>query len=108
MIKNILLVVLIVLMISCHKKTTTAIMQTDDELRTLNYIPAKVVLQTEMDGCGYLLALEDGTLLEPVNLNDTLKQNTLRLWVKYHTEKKGMSVCMMGTMIRIDDAKYLR
>ena len=108
MTKNTLFVLLIILAVSCHKKITSSILQTDDELRSLNYIPAKVVLQTEMDGCGYLIALEDGTLLEPINLNDTLKQNSLKIWVKYHTEKKGMSVCMMGKMVRIDDAKYLR
>ena len=87
MIKNIFFVTLIIVCISCHRKTTSALMQTNDELRNLKYIPAKVVLQTELDGCGYLLALEDGKMLDAINLNDTLKRNDLKIWVKYHLEK---------------------
>ena len=106
--RSLALLILITLILSCHRKTTSAVVITDDELRALNYIPAKVVLQTELDGCGFMLALEDGKMLEPTNLNDSLKQDRLRLWVKYHTKKNAMSVCMMGTPIVIDDAKYLR
>jgi len=105
---RILFLLVLTVLFSCHKKTTPAVIITDDELRTLNYIPAKVVLQTELAGCGYLLALEDGRMLEPTNLSDTLKQDQLRLWVKYHAKKNAMSVCMMGTPIIVDDVKYLR
>ena len=103
-----ILIAIVLLSISCHKKTSTVIIQTDEELRNLNYIPAKVVLQTELASCGYMLALEDGKMLEPLNLNDTLKQNNLRLWIKYHVEKNAMSVCMMGTIVKVEDAKFLR
>lgn len=96
------------LALSCHKKTTPVAVITDSELQALNYIPAKVTSQSGLAGCGFMLILEDGQMLEPVNLNDTLKQDQLRLWVKYQVEKKGMSVCMMGTMVRVQDAKFLR
>src|SRR5438105_11886933 len=100
--KKIVLFLFIVFAISCHKKTSMAVIQTDEELRNLNYVPAKIILQTELAGCGYMLALEDGKMLEPLNLNDTLKQNNLKIWVKYHIEKNAMSVCMMGTIVRVD------
>ncbi len=106
--KNLALFILIAFALSCHKKAQSTVVITDEELRASNYIPAKVVLQTELDGCGFMLALEDGKMLEPANLNDTLKQDRLRLWVKYHTKKNAMSVCMMGIPIVIDDVKYLR
>ena len=99
---------IVLLFVSCHKKVTSAITQTDVELRSLNYVPAKVVLQTELAGCGYMLALEDGKMLEPLNLADTLKQNNLRLWIKYHIEKNAMSVCMMGTIVKVDDVKFVK
>lgn len=103
--KRIVLVSIIALTIACHKKTTPALAQSDNELRNLKYIPAKVVLQTGLDGCGYLLALDDGKMLEAINLSDTLKKNDLKLWIKYHPEKNAMSVCMSGMVVRIDDVK---
>lgn len=102
---SMVLMVIVLLFTSCHKKTSVIIIQTDDDLRSQNYVPAKVVLQTEIAGCGYLLALEDGKMLQPLNLNDTLKSNDLKLWIKYHPEKNAMSVCMMGAIVRIDDVK---
>lgn len=106
--KKLFFLSLIMLALSCHKKTTSTGVITDDELRNQKYVPAKVVLQTELAGCGYLLALEDGKMLEPTNLNDTLKQNNLRLWIKYHVEKNAMSVCMVGTIVKVEDVKLLR
>ena len=102
------LIVLLCSLIACHKKATVPVILTQEELRMQKFVPAKVVLQSELAGCTYLLALEDGKMLEPVNLHDTLKQNNLRLWVKYQVEKSAMSVCMVGKMVRIDTVKYLR
>ena len=77
----------------------------DDEMRRQNFIAVKVVLQTELAGCNYLLAQENGKMLEPLNLADSLKQNDLHLWIKYHAEKNAVSVCMMGTIITLDEVK---
>ncbi len=101
--KKYLILIFILFIVSCNKKTAITIAENDFSKQ--NYIPAKVVLQTELAGCGYMLALEDGSMLQPINLNDTLKQNDLKLWIKYRHEKNAMSVCMMGVVVKIDEVK---
>ena len=106
--KRLLLFGIILFLFSCHKKTTPALVINHEEWQSLNYSHAKVILQTELAGCGYMLALDDGKMLEPLNLNDTLKRNDLKIWVKYHVDKNAMSVCMMGTIVKIEDVKPAR
>ena len=108
LIEHLLLLLLITLTFSCHKKTVSAVTKTENEMQALNYVSAKVVLQTELAGCGYMLALSDGKMLQPLNLNDTLKHDGLKLWVNYQIEKNAMSVCMMGQPVKINDAKRIK
>lgn len=65
---------------------------------------AKFEDHTGFDGCKMMLKLNDGTLLEPQNLNDfniELKDGA-KLWVEYHEPSFGASICMMGNMVVID------
>jgi hypothetical protein len=59
---------------------------------------------TGLDGCGLVIKLQNGTVLEPTNLNDfniTLTDG-VKVWVKYH-ELSGMgSICMVGSIVEID------
>lgn len=59
---------------------------------------------TGLDGCGLVIKLQDGTVLEPTNLNDFNLTPTdgMKVWVNYH-ELSGMaSICMVGPIVEID------
>ena len=61
---------------------------------------------TGLDGCGMMLELENGTVLEPGNLNDFSSSVSItdgqKVWVKYH-ENNVASICMAGQTVLIDD-----
>lgn len=65
---------------------------------------AKVVDKTGFDGCGKLLKLADGELLEPNNLVDFEELNLKdgdKVWINYHDDPSP-SICMMGKTVKID------
>lgn len=64
---------------------------------------ATIVDYTGLDGCGLVIQLQNGTVLEPVNLNDFNLTPTdgMKVWVKYH-EIAGGSICMVGPIVEID------
>jgi hypothetical protein len=59
-----------------------------------------------LDGCSFLVVLNDSTRLEPVELADSLKRNELKLWIRYKPENDYMSICMGGTAVRITEARF--
>ena len=58
---------------------------------------------TGLDGCGLVVKLTTGEVLEPMNLNDfnIMPTDGMKVWVKYH-EVAGASICMVGPMVEID------
>lgn len=58
---------------------------------------------TGLDGCGLVIKLQSGDVLEPMNLNDFNISPTdgMKVWVKYH-EVGGGSICMVGKIVEID------
>lgn len=69
------------------------------------YVKAKVI-KYEVDGCGFLVELADKqkTKLMPDKLNDKLKKNNQKVWIKYTLPKKQlMSTCMAGQAIEVTD-----
>ena len=78
----------------------------DEHWKNLKYVEGEVFLPEGMAGCSYLLKLGDEKFLQPLNLADSLKQEKLRLWIRYHPEKSKMSVCMMGTIVTLDDIQF--
>jgi hypothetical protein len=58
---------------------------------------------TGLDGCGLVIKLQNGEVLEPVNLNDfnITPTDGMKVWVKYH-EVAMMSICMVGPTVEID------
>jgi hypothetical protein len=68
-------------------------------------ISAEVVDFTQLDGCGFLLQLNDSTKLIPLNFPDSLKKNNLRIKIKYHTVNKN-TICMAGKTVELILVKY--
>jgi hypothetical protein len=58
---------------------------------------------TGLDGCGLVIKLTTGEVLEPMNLNgfNITPTDGMKVWVKYH-EVGLMSICMVGPTVEID------
>ena len=59
-----------------------------------------------LDGCSFLLQVNDTLKYEPVELADSLKQDGLKLYIRYQTVKDHMSICMAGMPVRITEVYY--
>jgi len=59
---------------------------------------------TGLDGCGLVIKLQNGNVLEPVNLNDfnITPTDGMKVWVKYHEVSGMASICMVGPIVEID------
>lgn len=59
---------------------------------------------TGIGGCGMMIKLKNGDLLEPRNLDDFALEpkHGEKIWVTYHLAKSGGTVCMMGDIVIID------
>lgn len=64
-----------------------------------DFVKATIINYT-LDGCTFMLLLEDGKKLEPVNLQDEFKKDNFNCWIKYQ-HYKGNSICMAGEMVTI-------
>ena len=64
---------------------------------------ATILDYTGLDGCGLVLKLQSGEVLEPTNLNDfnITPTDGMKVWVKYHGVGM-MSICMVGPTVEID------
>ena len=58
---------------------------------------------TGLDGCGYIIELEDGTRLEPINLAtfDFQPKDWQKLRVTYEVVANSGSICMVGELVEI-------
>jgi hypothetical protein len=63
------------------------------------FVKATIINYT-LDGCSYMLQLEDGKKLEPVNLSEEFKKDNIKVWIKYQ-HYKGTSICMAGEMVTV-------
>lgn len=63
------------------------------------FVKATVINYT-LDGCTFMLQLEDGKKLEPVNLKEEFKKDNFKVWIKYQ-HYKGNSICMAGEMVTV-------
>ena len=69
------------------------------------FFKAVVVDKRGLDGCTFVLKLEDHSTLEPLGLNEQFKIAGKQLWVKFSIAKNAMSVCMSGTPVTITAAE---
>jgi hypothetical protein len=70
------------------------------------FIPG-VVKKYELDGCSYIIELTDGSKLEPINLPEEFRKDSLKVMVKYTEQKEMGSICMVGKIVKIDGIKMM-
>lgn len=59
---------------------------------------------TGIGGCGMVIELSNGKMIEPRNLDsfDITPLDGDKIWVKYHNVVGGGTVCMIGDVVEID------
>jgi hypothetical protein len=83
---------------------TLAIHSCNKQSECENSQSAKLVNMTGLDGCSWMIELNDGTKLEPNNLNDfsiDLEENK-KIWIVFHPAAQMVSICMVGEIVTID------
>lgn len=62
---------------------------------------------TDIDGCGWIILLDDGTKLEPINLSefDIALENGKKISVRYKYSNSGSLICMTGKRIELQCIK---
>lgn len=51
--------------------------------------------------CGFLIRLEDNSILRPIKLNDDFKQEKLRVWIKYKEVRPLARKCTLGRVVEV-------
>lgn len=59
------------------------------------------VIKYDVDGCTFLISLENGNRLHPVNLEEEFQKDGLKIWFRYTFQKEVMTVCMAGEVVKI-------
>src|SRR6218665_945407 len=65
---------------------------------------AAAITNLKLDGCSWMLVLENGKKLEPAGIRAAFLQEGLKVWVKY-IPRDGMSICMSGQMVTVTEIK---
>ena len=62
---------------------------------------------TGLDGCTFIIELDSGEKLEPVNLNDFLEspKDGQTVKITFKPEPQMASICMVGTIVSIQSLK---
>ncbi len=96
--KLVLLICLIAFINSCNK-----IKNTKNSQQCPNQVDGKIIDMSGLDGCRWMIQLNDGSKINPINLEDfgvTLKTNN-NIKISYKENKDMMTACMAGKIITI-------
>lgn len=63
-----------------------------------------IVRDYQLDGCRFMIFLDETRKLEPDALPEEMKRDSLPVWVKYQSDPR-MSICMAGETVKIIDIK---
>lgn len=58
---------------------------------------------TGLDGCGWVIEVDEGDVLEPMNLGEFIDNpaSDMRLLIEYTEESGYASICMVGPIVRL-------
>jgi len=60
-----------------------------------------VVDKTGLDGCSFVIELEDGDYVEPLDLPGAFKQDSLEIYFDYKPVPDSASICMLGDVVYV-------
>lgn len=103
------LISLLIILTACCKKSIS-VLSGNDLLKSSQVIidhklvEATVLDYRNLDGCTFLMQLNNGEKLQPENLDSVFQKNNLQVLIKYHLTGKN-TICMTGKTILIDFIK---
>ncbi len=100
LISSVLILILGVGITSCCKKPIPP----EPDYAALGYKKATVI-NLQLDGCLWMIELEDKSKKEPNNLQEEFRVEGKTVWVKFTPVKGAMSICMAGDVVHLDDIK---
>ena len=92
---------------SCQPKVVPANSTGQESVKTAaNFVEqgfkkGTIVDKTGLDGCGFMIKLENDKILEPSELDDQFKKEGIQVWVKYSIPKSLNSICMAGQLVKL-------
>jgi len=86
---------------SCGKHTSMRVTPVAVDEPAKPGFTAGTVKSYALDGCTWMIFLENGTILQPSGLTPEFQQNELKVWIKYTVPKDAMSICMAGQPVNI-------
>lgn len=90
-----ILIVFILIFAGCNKSTSPE----------TGAVAATLFDYTGLDGCSWVIKLENEEVLEPTNLADftiELKEGK-KVWLKYTVQDNLASICMVGPIVKIEN-----
>lgn len=91
---------MIILLNACTHKSPGLQSFPPEEKNKEGFTKATIINYT-VDGCSWLLELEDGKKLQPETLDQKFQKDKLKVWIKYTIKKGGVGICMTGEMVNI-------
>jgi hypothetical protein len=92
----------VIIMISSCNRNITRNTAEPWNYRDSTYKAATVINYT-VDGCTWMLQLEDGKKLQPSVLKPEFQKDKLKVWIKYSPKKGGVGICMAGEIVDITE-----
>jgi hypothetical protein len=79
---------------ACSRKTfnSTACWDYREKATVINY---------KIDGCNWILELEDGKKLQPDSLRSEFQKDNLKVLIEYNFKEGGTGICMVGEQVTI-------
>ena len=87
-------------LIACKSTKSKSETSTEKVIPKETKIKASVINITGLDGCGFVLELENGEKLIPMNLEEKYFSDELKVWITYNVSNSH-SICMVGKTIMI-------
>ena len=88
------------LIISCStsKNTNTVVVE-------CKWASGIVVDMSSLDGCRFLIQLEDSSFIEPINLSEEYRLNEKKVCFQYKLKPEIPSICMKGKIAEVLNIK---
>ena len=64
-----------------------------------------IVIDYQVDGCKWLLELDGGKKLQPLELDPQFQKDKMKVWILFETQKDAVSNCMAGELIKLTEIK---
>jgi hypothetical protein len=102
------LILIFLILVSCHSLKRSKTNAQEPIKETIDYTTLSyergIVRFTELDGCKYLIHLDNGKRLQPDKLDTAFEKDSMKVWIKYKVHDR-MNICMRGITVDVIDIK---